>query len=290
MPDDLGVLKCVGMGVLCLFMGSTLVSVIGNFLGVLPPSLALLLALLRYIVVLAVLLYAAYWAFAIRRALIGRIYRNHALWLGVLCIVALFYYTSLLLYPGSWISPSISNPFVKAFETLLVNAPWAPLILFAFIDSTVPILRRSDPLLRSLLRWGELRLVIWLLLFALLSIYLAIASNFTVAWFVLLSLVVAAIPGAAALLIGGKRTMDMVLRESMKWVGVGVLCLLLGSILISVIETLLGLAGWKASPLGNVVWVLLGYALYRSARSLAPLNRLPPIEPETSPSSTEAVS
>jgi len=73
------------------------------------------------------------------------------------------------------------------------------------------------------------------------------------------------------------------LRRSLKWLGVGLLCVPC-LVLVSVVEGIMGVSYYDMIySYGIVPWnavaILLGYALYRSARSLAPLNRLPPIEP-----------
>jgi hypothetical protein len=86
------------------------------------------------------------------------------------------------------------------------------------------------------------------------------------------------------LLIGARRSSDTVLRQSVKWLGVGLLCVP-GLVLVSVVEGVMGVSYYDMIySYGIVPWnavaILLGYALYNSARSLAPLNRLPPIEPE----------
>jgi len=85
------------------------------------------------------------------------------------------------------------------------------------------------------------------------------------------------------------------LRESVKWLGVGFLLLCPGVVLVIGIERMLNLSIYYTTySYGAVPWetviLLFGYALYRSARSLAPLNRLPHIEPEMSPSAREATS
>ena len=86
----------------------------------------------------------------------------------------------------------------------------------------------------------------------------------------------------------------MTLQEGVKWLGIGLLFLLVGFVLVMMIEAfIMNLSAYDmdysfgAVPLHAVLF-LFGYALYRSARSLAPLNRLPRIEPETNPSSEAA--
>jgi len=278
-----------------------------------PDSLGPALADLSYILVSIVGLYAAYWAFAIRRRLMGRIYRNHALWLGVMGI--------LVAIPG--IPVSSNNPFINVLAVFYSNAGWQFLVVFAFIDSTIPVVRRSDPLLRDVFHWKKVRIGLWgvLAFFTIVAIYLSIyfrncwvAANISacissgisnsitlgaVLGFLGGNLVIAdilpIILGALALLIGARRSRDTVLRESVKWLGVGLLCVGVGFVSVGGIEALLNLSNYSTTySYGAVPWsavlFLTGYAVYRSARSLAPLNRLPPIEPEISSSAKEATS
>ncbi|HXZ89527.1 MAG TPA: hypothetical protein VEG61_00565 [Candidatus Dormibacteraeota bacterium] len=258
----------------------------------------------RKIAVTAVGIYGAYWAFAIRQRLVGRLYRNHALWLGVLCV---------LIAMPSTIPSLTNNSFISTLVTIYNNPPLDMLVAFAFIDSTIPVVRRSDPHLRRLLNWGKVRIVIWSVLAlnvavtTYVSIYLptcmtAVRTGACIRAALhnlrLLGLVVGflaslgwlvsilfLIPAAAALLIGAKRSMDLVLRESVKWLGLALLCVV-PLVLVAVVEgPILHLSyyyttySYGAVP-WNVSFILLGYALYRSARSLVPLNRLAPIETE----------
>jgi len=272
-------------------------------------SLGLAVALASYVLVAAVGLYAAYWAFAIRGKLMGRIYRNHALWLGVLGL--------LIAIPTKQVIPLTSNnPFINSLAAFYGYFPWPLLIVFAFIDSSIPVMRRSDPLLRSIFHWEKLRLGLWILLAfrTALGIYVSIysptcwlstsslactsyamsnpawlvaasgmAGNY-IGWITLSPLIL----GAAAFLIGARRSRDMMLRESVKWLGVGFLLLCPGVVLVIGIERMLNLSIYFTTySYGAVPWeiviLLFGCALYRSARSLAHLNRLPHIEPEMSP-------
>jgi len=266
-----------------------------------PDSFGPALADLSYIAAAVVFIYGTYWAFAIRRALAGRIYRSQALWLGALFIAGLIASDGVLL-------PSSSNAILTAFVRFLAYGPWPILVVFAFLDSTVPVLRRSDPLLRSILHWKRLRIGIWTVLafITIFAVYVSIylPACFSIAntpacissamnnsgslgavlgfwgglYWVDASLVM--ILGAAALLIGARRSSDRVLRQSVLWLGVGLLCVP-GLVLVSVVEGIMGVSYYDMIySYGIVPWnavaILLGYALYRSARSLAPLNRFPP--------------
>jgi hypothetical protein len=271
-----------------------------------PDSLGPALADVSYITAAAVFIYGAYWAFTIRRALVGRVYRNQALWLGALLLTGLIASDGVLF-------PTTNNPFVMAIVRFLAYGPWPILVVFAFLDSTIPVLRRSDPLFRSILHWRKLRIAIWCVL-AFTTIFASYASIYLPACFstantpacvnsamsnsnwasavlgfwgglfwVDASLVL--ILGAVGLLIGAKRSSDAVLRQSLKWLGVGLLCVP-GLVLVSTVEAILGVSYYDMIySYGILPWnalaILLGYALYRSARSLAPLNRLPLIQTET---------
>jgi len=282
-----------------------------------PDSLGPVVAALSYIAVAAVGMYAAYWAFAIRRRLRGRIYRNQALWLGVLGI--------LVAIPTAF-TLSTNNSLINVLATFYDTGSLQILIAFAFIGSTIPVVRRSDPLLRSILHWKKVRIGLWsvlafeTILTIYMSIYLPTCWTEDVAQFsscietsfamsdpgwlgailgrfggdYLLIMLFCLVLGGVVLLIGGRRSRDMVLHESVKWLGVGLVCLGVGAALVIWIENpILNLSSYYqtysygAVP-WNAVFLLMDYAIYRSARSLAPLNRLPSIEPEISTSAKEA--
>jgi len=268
-------------------------------------SLGPTLAALSYIATAAVFIYGAYWAFAIRGVLVGRIYRNQALWLGALFITALIASDAVLL-------PSSDNPSIAAIVRFLAYGPWPILVVFEFLDSTIPVLRRSDPLLRSILHWKLLRVVIWCVLVfttifaAYATIYLSTcfstantpacinAAMGSSGWleavlgfwggyyWVDASLVL--ILGIAGLLIVAIRSSDRVLRRSLMWLGAGLLCVPC-LVLVSAVEGVIGLSYYDMIySYGIIPWnavaILLGYTLYKSARSLTPLNRLPLAEPK----------
>lgn len=237
-----------------------------------PDSVGLVLNALTYVILVAVFLYAAYWAFAIRRALVSRIYRSHALWLGVLCVVLL---TSVVvsLIPAS-----------GAVGTALSDVPVIAVILgfFAFADSTVPIARRSDPLLRDILSWNKLRVGGWFLivLVEVFGLYIDLvgtsgSTGFGAGFGGLLLFLI----GAPPMLVGARRSKDPNLRGSLKWFGMSLL-FFIGVLLVAIIESALGISNSDMSSIPYAaVLVLVGYSLYRSARSLAPINRLQAIDP-----------
>jgi hypothetical protein len=235
----------------------------------------------------AIGLYAAYWAFSIRRALAGRVYRSHALWLGVLCIVW---------EVGLPINGLTSNSMIIALAlNLSLFAELA--FFFAFVDSTVPVARRSDPLLRGISHWEKVRFVLWGDL-GLAAIYLVIAaidpssenSGFGGAIGFPLFLL-PFILGAPVVLIGARRSKDQVLRASLKWLGVLLLSFLFNALLSFIEMFVFGISQYDSTfsypALVFAPGAILGaYALYRAARSLAPMNRLQDVEPGTIPPAT----
>ena len=222
----------------------------------------------------------AYWAFSIRRSLVGRVYRNHALWLGALCILIVV----------ERIGNNSTNPIFNAvgFVSLFIIFP----VLFAFIDTTVRVARRSDPLLRSILRWEKLRVVVWADLVGLEAVIVltAVSPSFgnsdlgNALWTVFVAFPF--VLGGPALLIGARRSRDPVLRGSLKWLGVVLLIAFVGMLVDDVVGSIPNISlsdfyySYPALP-GAVFSIVGTYAIYRSARSLAPVNRLQAIEPET---------
>jgi hypothetical protein len=240
----------------------------------LSDSLQIALVILSYIADVAIILYAAYWAFAIRRATAGRIYRNQALWLGVLSVIVL----------TSFVPTPATN---GAIVIVLINLPVIilALVAFAFVDATVPVARRSDPLLRDILHWGKLRVLGWgaLILAEIFGAYGQIATNNTGSS-VVIGLLLLLVIGAPPMLIGAKRSMDPILKQSLKWFALSLLTLI-GLPLVTLAEVTVNLPAaeflnYSQIPY-NMVTLLFGYAFYRSARSLAPISRLQTDETET---------
>ena len=223
--------------------------------------------------------YGAYWAFSIRRALVGRVYRNHALWLGVVCVV---FRLALTVANISTNSTLISLALNLVIAGLLV-------VVFAFIDSVVAVARRSDPLLRSILRWEKLRIALWFDV-VLATIYLIISSvdpaatNSGVGGAVGFPLILLPfIIGAPAVLVGARRSMDPVLQGSLRWFGAFLLFFLVTALVSFVELVVLGISAYDSTYSYPALAfappsILAGYALYRSARSLSPMSRLPAVE------------
>jgi hypothetical protein len=226
------------------------------------------------VVVGAIFAYGAYWAFAIRRALASRDYRRQALWLGVVCL----YWIAL--FPDK-------NIFNNTYNNLAVGFYYSflPVLLFVWIDASVRVARRSDPLLRNTLHWNTLRLLIWAVI--ALATFLTIILNFEniltgnppSGIFILpfwVAPVATLISGSPAILLSAIRSRDTTFRRSLKWFGMFIVVFLIGLVL-SVLAFLISsdTAHGIISVVRDFIFAPAAYCLYRSARSLAPMDRLP---------------
>lgn len=227
-----------------------------------------------------VFLYASYWAFTIRRALVSRMYRKQAMWLGVLATV---------LAIDVFVTYS-ENPLVTDLINVFVALLFA--ITFLYIDSLIPVIRRSDPLLRGILHWGTLRYFLWFDV-ALLGVFnvapglipalsVGVAGYvFTIVGWLTTAILLFGLSGIAVFM-GARRSGDMVLRSSLKWTG-GVLLMTLVAFAVDTTEAALvtGLSysnfayyySYAALP-GGVVYIIMGYCFYRAVRALAPVGKI----------------
>ncbi len=241
-----------------------------------PDSVELVVAVtVAEVIPGAIALFGAYWAFSVRRALAGRMYRNHALWLGILGVLTAT--VGVLTYSTN----SFVNDGIAAFYSALY------ILVFAFIDTTIPVVRRSDPLLRSILRWDRLRVGLWCDA-AVLSVasYLLYAYYYNGVYSSLTGVVYFLAAGStfgvsgAALIVGARRSQDRVLRSSLKWLGLSllswVLVFLASAVESSVLPNLTEFEyfySYYTLPYGALA-ILATYSLYRSTRSLVPMNRI----------------
>jgi hypothetical protein len=205
----------------------------------------------------AIFLYAAYWAFDIRRGLAVNLYRNQALGIGLVALV--------FLIAGVLVSYTITYFLVLTF------------ILY-WVDVSALAARRTDPLLRDTLRWSKLRFVVW----AMAAIGAATLSTLVVITKSLdygssaptgFSLVdelwivpsfVIPIVVSILLILMSRRSGDSALRRHLLWFGLFAF-IQFSTILVA------SVSGFAVYVVGFAIG---GYFLYRSARSLIPLNRL----------------
>jgi hypothetical protein len=229
--------------------------------------------------------YAAYWGFSIRRALYVRVYRNQALGVGLVAasfVVVLLGVAALTSSVPENVNP---GPALTPYGALGV------LTLLYWIDTSMLAARRSDPLLRDTLHWKRLRVVFWagsVLAFGLLftaSVYLlgplALVDPLVGAGtapppaLVPLILTPFFLPGLAGLLllIAVRRSKDINLQRSLRWLGLFAVSLLVGFASGAFTGSLVSVEHAGNTTL-NVGLLAGGYFLYKSAKALVPLNRM----------------
>jgi len=220
--------------------------------------------------------YVAYWSLGLKRALRVRAYSRQAL------IVGLFsgYGTLLffLFYLDYFLAPNLLNSPVGTLQEALYAV--LPPLTFAWIDSSVRVGRRTDPLLRDPLRWSKVRLVLWpLLLLSLLGFFplRSGVNGIAILSFVLLGISVLPV------LMAASWSGDRYYRRSLEWFGFALAMLVVQNIGFDTLMPGLGTgivnssSGFIWSILANFVLVpVLFYGIYMCARSLVPLNRISP--------------
>lgn len=203
--------------------------------------------------------YPAYWALTIRRAIAVHLYNRQALGIGLVCIAFL-----LGLYDSSGI----------AYEFFF-------LLLFYWIDASFKAARRSDPLLRDTLHWAKLRVALWIVnLITILSIVIyslalarclpfvctAFPGGEITASVLTIPFVVIPASGVALSVVVARRSADRALRRQIAWFGLFVF-VQFATVLVAQLNSLSGVTYFLG-------FVLSGLFLYKSARSLVPLNKL----------------
>lgn len=214
--------------------------------------------------------YALYWAFDIRRALSSPVFRNQALGMGLLAAG----WAAFLALGTFFIGSNGFNsglPGVAGFLSFVS----AIVLTYYWFDASIIAAQRTDPFLRDTLRWRMARYPAWMLLILFLSLIAAGTYSQQVAAFafspilsgvllVLLVVVVLGLPGVT-FAISVRNSRNPTLRRHLTWSGLGI-----GGFLamFSVGDQILG---FSAITLGYMVF---GYCLYRSAKSLAPMERM----------------
>jgi hypothetical protein len=215
---------------------------------------------------LSVYIYPLYWALDIRRALAVHLYRNQALGIGLVSI--------------SFMAAEI-DPTGTAYGIAVIVA-------FYWIDASVIAGRRTDPLLRDTLHWSRLRYGLWaLLVISYVPEFVNIVltrnpyytpSNSVFGALAVAGFLVAPVSGIVVLPLVAKRSRDPAFRRHVAWFGLSVAMPFAG-IIIGSVHDFYALQYF-------VSFALQGFFMYKSARSLVPLNKISLIE-LTSPLSKE---
>jgi hypothetical protein len=242
-------------------------------------------------VFLLLLGYAAYRALQIRGALAIGLYRRQALWTSAVAIFLEFIlfldYLYFFFIPYNTVADFVVS-FLQGMSILAI---------FAWIDTSTLIARRSDPLLRDSIHWSRLRKPFWVLLPVDYAIALLISISFVLsggslaapsppAELLLLTvfLIIPFVLGAILLPLSSMRSGDFVLKRHLRWFGLLVVLVLMfgllyGSVLASgggigfldLSKVLLGQAYLNFTQYG--ILVIAGIVLVKTAGSLAPVNR-----------------
>ena len=226
---------------------------------------------------IAVFAYGAYWASEIRRALASPLYRRQGLWVEAIGVYFVVFFLLVVIARALGAGPlsETSGLGVAAVAFVYVGV----VMFFVWIDSSVKLARRSDPLRRDTLKWSVLR---WLLGFGVIvgSLFAIVfnsaqALDFSRATPLYGPIGATLLLGAIALYLSGKRSRDLVLRRHLVWFG-------LFAAFLWVTSAVVGSSYWRS--LRGDAWVdLVSYTffavsacfLYKSARSLAPVSPLP---------------
>lgn len=225
--------------------------------------------------------YDAFWAYRIRSALFVRLYRNQALGILILTIAfALIFIFSAPAVPLLIGTPSaaIKSPlliFLIAFE---ISITGSFLTLFYFLDYSILIARRTDPLLRDTFNWRKARVALWIILIALEALgfahFIGILYNINLP--AVASLFSDLVPVIFIILVGGillpvsaLRSRDRTLRRHLEWFGLFVFLAYAGLIPGDIVG-----ANTLTLLVTDLIWLASGYCIYRSVKSLVPLNKL----------------
>ncbi len=232
------------------------------------------------IVTILIYTYSAYWAFDIRKALAVRLYRNQALGIGLGSLGFAILNVTYFLGIAHAIALPASLEFLNA---IIIAASVLPFILFFFwIDASVLAARRSDPLLRDILGWRRVRIILWsLVIFSITSQSIILTAarqlyqncipgcptdpGLSVNVLFFIPIFIPFVSGAIYLPMSASHSKDRTLRRHFKWFGLFAVCLLAAATYSALISP---------GPPTSVAFIAGGYCLYRSVRSLVPLNRL----------------
>ncbi len=256
-----------------LLTATTVSVVLVSFLGPLDPWVD--------IIPLLVFLYAAYWALAIRGSLGVSLFRKQALGIGLVALSWGSVLAAALVFGGS--------PSFTTGNPAYLSPYFAGALTFYWVDASMLTAKRMDPLGRNNLHWKGLRSVFWT--FLLIGIVLDVlgylfngwdsilfTSSLPSSFFLLIILVILviaivfefaftlagpAIMGIILLPIIARRTKDRQLQRHFLWFGSFMLFFFVVLIFLGIATSFVFIPATVAA-----------FSLYRSARSLVPLNKI----------------
>jgi len=233
-------------------------------------------------VTVAIFLFASYWGLTLGRRMASSLYRNQAFSLGVVVLAAL-----LIEYVGNVASTTVlSNfPFFSSNANFELRIDVFFILVFFWVDSSILASEGLDPMSRDTLHWRKARYAFWgVVLLGTSIVGLTIASgnyafydNPPVAWWSTVVQILSSAPflltiivGVILLPLGGLRSSDHNFRKQLQWFALG----LLFPFVISLLDLLVPNNSVLQNDSYSVVFLLIGYCYYRSARALVPLNRI----------------
>jgi hypothetical protein len=222
--------------------------------------------------------YGGYWAFDIRRALRTPLYKNHAL---ALAIVAVAF--GVLDVENTLVDSSIlvvPSEFLTLFATFI--------FMFYFIDSAMLSARRADPLLRDTARWTQIRKPLWIVMIATIAFAIgsSVAGYSGYGGVFLVPFILVLISGGVFLPRATRRSKDTIFNRHLKWFGIFVLLAIVWLIVgffgtyqamntVTLLNSPLTTRDSYVVDFGDILGLTTaGYCLYKSAKSLVPLNRI----------------
>lgn len=230
--------------------------------------------------------YSIYWALNLRRLLSAQVYRNQALGAGLIALGWAAFNASTFLVSG----PADLNNVGIAGNVSISLLLFSLLLTFYWIDSSILAARKSDPLYRNSLHWREVRLALWpivagacvafeVILLTDLSLFLTPSGGVTPLFVALLAIAILGVfgPGLVMLPVVGRRSRDQVMRRNLEWFG-----LFAATLVVAFPLTLLS-SVTVSYVIMTVAFVIGSYCVYRGAKSLAPINRLPEPSPARPP-------
>lgn len=238
--------------------------------SVIPP--------ITQLIAIGLFLYTAYWAFTIRRVLAIHLFRRQALWVGVVGVYLAVAFSFSAIW-GIYNSTSALLNLIGSFVFFL-----GFIMIFAWVDVTVRIARKSDPQRRDTLHWRSVRTIIWaILLIVPISVFILalqlLALNQSPSGIellpALLTIVAIMLSSGPALLLSGSRSKDTTFRTHLKWFGLFVLSLfaaVTAGFSLHLLQA--NVAPFSGFIIGYAPFVVAAYCLYRGARSLVPIGHL----------------
>ena len=203
---------------------------------------------------------AGYLALTVRRALFVRLYRNQGLSISVAALATgILTLVGLVTSPASNQTSPSSGPGQVLGPLLLFGLYLA---LFYTVDTFARVARYSDPLLRDTLHWSKVRGIVWALDFIAVAyvVTLGIVTGQETAVFIF-PITIPLVSGVLLFSVNARRTRDPALRRHLAWLGPFFLLSFVGFFL-----------AFGSVQLSGLIWIVAAFCLYKSARSLAPLN------------------